>query len=362
MRSRVLMALAAAAVLGGVALLLAMDRDESDDDAGSTGEIAVDADPVTTSTAAATTLPPTTLPPSTTTTTIGRRGSGQPVTLAFAGDVHFEGELRNKLAADPSSVLAPVAPILSAADIAVVNLETAITERGEPAPKEFTFRAPPTRAHRARVRRGRRREHGEQPRSRLRAGWARGFARGRGRVSGFPLIGIGRNATEAYGPYTATVNGQRITVIAATQVLDDVLIPAWTATDTQAGLASAKEVDRLVAAVTAARTTTDTLVVFLHWGIERQTCPSGAQQELAQRLVDAGADIVVGSHAHRLQGAGRLGHRVGRLRPRQLRVLQRARPGCGDWCADGDGDGARRRRVRVEAGGDPRRCPPTTRG
>ena len=97
-------------------------------------------------------------------------------------------------------------------------------------------------------------------------------------ASGFPLIGIGRNATEAYAPYTATVKGQRIAVIAATQVLDDVLIPAWTATDTQAGLASAKEVERLVAAVTAARPTTDTLVVFLHWGIERQTCPSGAQQ------------------------------------------------------------------------------------
>ena len=54
----------------------------------------------------------------------------------------------------------------------------------------------------------------------------------------------------------------------------------------------------------------DTVVVFLHWGIEKQTCPTGDQQALASALVDAGADIVVGGHAHRLQGGGRLGDAV----------------------------------------------------
>ena len=66
------------------------------------------------------------------------------VTLAFAGDVHFEGILRGKLAADPAAVLAPIAPILRRADIAMVNLETAITQRGTPQAKIYTFRAPPT--------------------------------------------------------------------------------------------------------------------------------------------------------------------------------------------------------------------------
>ena len=47
------------------------------------------------------------------------------------------------------------------------------------------------------------------------------------------------------------------------------------------------------AAVLEARATGDTVVVF--------------QQQLAQALVDAGADIVVGGHAHRLQGGGRFG-------------------------------------------------------
>jgi poly-gamma-glutamate capsule biosynthesis protein CapA/YwtB (metallophosphatase superfamily) len=36
-----------------------------------------------------------------------------------------------------------MAATLTSADLAVVNLETAITRRGRPEPKQFTFRAPP---------------------------------------------------------------------------------------------------------------------------------------------------------------------------------------------------------------------------
>jgi poly-gamma-glutamate synthesis protein (capsule biosynthesis protein) len=103
------------------------------------------------------------------------------------------------------------------------------------------------------------------------------------------------------------VNGQRIAIIGATQVLDDTLIDAWTARPGKPGLASAKRVDRLARAVREARETSDTVVVFLHWGVELETCPTDDQQRLARRLVAAGADVVVGSHAHVLLGAGRMG-------------------------------------------------------
>jgi poly-gamma-glutamate synthesis protein (capsule biosynthesis protein) len=243
---------------------------------------------------------------SSTTTTIGRRGSGEPVTLAFAGDVHFEGGIRSKVLADPDGLLAPVAPLLRSVDLAVVNLETAITERGTPAAKEYTFRAPAV-ALRALSAAGvdvasMANNHGldfglEGLEDTLTAA----------RDTGFPLIGVGRDARAAYEPFRATVRGQRIAVIGATQVLDGALVASWTAGDDQPGLASAKEVDRLVTAVAAARATSDTVVVFLHWGVERATCPSVAQRDLARALVDAGADVIVGGHAHRLQGAGRLG-------------------------------------------------------
>ena len=103
------------------------------------------------------------------------------------------------------------------------------------------------------------------------------------------------------------MNGQRIALIGATQVLDDELISAWTAGPGKPGLASAKDVPRLVRAVRAARATSDTVVVFLHWGVELQQCPSPDQRTLAKQLVAAGADVVVGGHAHRVQGAGRMG-------------------------------------------------------
>jgi poly-gamma-glutamate synthesis protein (capsule biosynthesis protein) len=112
---------------------------------------------------------------------------------------------------------------------------------------------------------------------------------------------------DALTPYRTTVKGQRIAVIAATQVLDANIATEWTATETRGGLASAADTDHLVAAVQQARATSDTVVVYLHWGTELQTCPNSAQGPLAERLIAAGADVVVGSHAHRLLAGGHLG-------------------------------------------------------
>src|SRR5262249_49330727 len=88
-------------------------------------------------------------PPASTTTNAPARTTSTtlpppppPGTLAFGGDGPFQGVLRGRLQRDPAGVLAPIAPALSSADLAMVNLETAITERGVPQPKEFTFRAP----------------------------------------------------------------------------------------------------------------------------------------------------------------------------------------------------------------------------
>jgi len=61
-----------------------------------------------------------------------------------------------------------------------------------------------------------------------------------------------------------------------------------------------------VAGIRAVRPTVDTVVVDLHWGVEGATCPSPRQQELARALVAAGADVIVGSHSHRVMTAGRL--------------------------------------------------------
>lgn len=127
------------------------------------------------------------------------------------------------------------------------------------------------------------------------------------RTTGFPVVGIGRDAEAAYRAKVFTVRGTRVAFIGATQVLDDSVRTAWTAGPDKAGLASAKDVPRMLEAVRAASAEADVVVVYLHWGVERTTCPSGTQQGLAQQLSEAGADVIVGSHAHVLQGAGYLG-------------------------------------------------------
>jgi poly-gamma-glutamate synthesis protein (capsule biosynthesis protein) len=225
------------------------------------------------------------------------------VTLALAGDVHFEGPLRRLLATDPAAVLAHVAPVLSGADLAVVNLETAVTERGQPEPKSFTFRAPPA-ALRALAAAG-------VDAASMANNHALDFgpesvvdALAAARAARFPLVGIGGNAAEAYAPWRASVRGVRVAVLAASQVLPS---PAWAATDRRAGVASAYDLGRLSAAVRAVRAEADVVVVYLHWGTERASCPNAAQQRLARALASAGADVVAGTHAHRLQAAGSLG-------------------------------------------------------
>ena len=123
----------------------------------------------------------------------------------------------------------------------------------------------------------------------------------------YAILGIGQNAAQAFTPYTTSIHGEHIAIIAATQVIDSDLQSAWTATATQPGLASAYDVNDLVAAVEAARKTADTVIVYLHWGTELDACPNPLQEPLAQVLVQAGADIIVGTHAHVLLGGGYLG-------------------------------------------------------
>jgi len=242
-----------------------------------------------------------------TTATRARRGSGRPVVLVFGGDVHFEGHLRPALARDPAGLLAPIAGELSSGDVAMVNLETAVTTRGVPEPKAYTFRAPPealaalaaagvdvvTVANNHGV------DYGPV-----------GLADTIVALGGAPLgaVGIGSDDTAAYRPWRVRVHGQRVAVFGASDVIDDPLVEAWSAGPGRAGIATVKgdRLARLLAAVREERTRADTIVVYLHWGVERETCPSGRQQELARAFVTAGADVVVGSHTHRVMGAGRL--------------------------------------------------------
>jgi poly-gamma-glutamate synthesis protein (capsule biosynthesis protein) len=183
----------------------------------------------------------------------------------------------------------------------MVNLETSVADTGTPLVKQYVFHAPAAAFSALRgagvdlvtMANNHGTDYGQ-------AGLDQTLAAIQ--AAQFPVVGIGANIDQALTPYRTEIKGQRITVFGGSQVID-----GQVATATQGGVADVRDVTRLVAAVQAARADSDTIVVYLHWGVEGTTCPTAAQKETAQRLVDAGADVVVGSHSHRQEGGGRLG-------------------------------------------------------
>jgi poly-gamma-glutamate synthesis protein (capsule biosynthesis protein) len=237
------------------------------------------------------------------------KGDGKAVTRAFGGDVHFAGAVGTRLAQSPSTALGPtISQLFSGAELRMVNLETAITDGLCPQPqsKPYIFFAPATAITALKSASvtvaSEANDHG------LDCG-PQGLTQNLAiaATTKFPIIGIGNNAAQAFAPYRVKIGGQRITVIAATQVITSNLVSTWSASTSQPGVAAALDPTQLVTAVQRARKTSDTVVVYLNWGAQTQTCPDPQQEPLAEQLVMAGADIVIGSNAHVLLGAGYLG-------------------------------------------------------
>jgi poly-gamma-glutamate synthesis protein (capsule biosynthesis protein) len=98
----------------------------------------------------------------------------------------------------------------------------------------------------------------------------------------------------------------KIAIIGVSDVAE--LASSWVATGSRSGEAHATDLRRTLAAVRAARRWANVVVVFMHWGTEGQACPDASQLALAPKLAAAGANVIIGSHAHMLQGSGWLGH------------------------------------------------------
>src|SRR5215472_9239345 len=228
---------------------------------------------------------------------------GGPITLAFAGDVHFTGRTA-KLLRNPATAFGPIASLLRSADLTVVNLETAVTSRGQPQPKYYHFRTNPAAFT---ALRGAGVDIANMANNHVldygRVGLSDTLAAAR--QAHFPVLGIGNNAAAAWSPYVVTVKGVRMAFLGVSQVAE--LASSWVATKTRSGEANAINLHRTLAAVRAARKIADVVIVIMHWGTEGQACPDANQLALAPKLAKAGASIIVGSHAHILQGSGWLG-------------------------------------------------------
>ena len=213
-------------------------------------------------------------------------------TLLAGGDV-----LMDRSEAADVDPFAGIEPALGSADIAIVNVEMVISERGEPADKQYVFRAPPSAAERIAT-------AGVDV-----ANLANNHAMDYGpealvdtvdflEAHGVIALGAGVTSSDAYRHRVIEVRpGVRVAFVGASMV-----VPlAFPATQTRPGIASAYERDRVFANVRAAAQDADVVIAVVHWGAERMTCPDGRQRDFAFELLHNGADAVIGQHPHVLQ-------------------------------------------------------------
>ena len=219
-------------------------------------------------------------------------------TLAFGGDT-----LLTRRISPAANPFAGIRPPLADADLAIVNLETAVSTRGRAEVKTFTFRSAPSFAD-AIARAGvdvvsLANNHSLDFGLDALDDTVDNLAR-----VGVAHVGAGRNLAEALAPAEFTIGATTVAVLGASQIIPS---GAWPATATRPGIASAgkhtinRETQELLSAVRIAKRTNDVVVVVMHWGIEGNPCPSPVQQKLGRILVDAGATAVLGAHPHILQ-------------------------------------------------------------
>jgi poly-gamma-glutamate synthesis protein (capsule biosynthesis protein) len=110
---------------------------------------------------------------------------------------------------------------------------------------------------------------------------------------GLKVSGAGKDLKAARKPAIMEAAGSKVAILAY-----DAIAGGYHATATKIGSAPLKGtwVKQDVAA--ARKAGADVVIVFPHWGTEYDPTPFGSQQKLARMVIDSGADMVIGNHAH----------------------------------------------------------------
>ena len=116
-------------------------------------------------------------------------------------------------------------------------------------------------------------------------------------------LGAGEDASSAARSKIVVIDGIRLGWLAFVDVGAN---PTHVAADDRFGVNLLDETKALDDVERLAREV-DHVVVSLHWGVEYCQVPSPAHYQLARSLVEAGARLVLGHHAHVVQGVQRHG-------------------------------------------------------
>lgn len=255
---------------------------------------------------------PTPLPTNTSTPTPSPTNTPTPtpepldITICFSGDISLaDGAVTTKQwqasGNDLSKCISPeLLEIMNAADIMCVNNEFTFTTRGEPTPdKAYTFRSDPERVSLLT-------EMGVDL-----ALLANNHVFDYGKVSildtfdtldgaGIAYFGAGRNLEEAMKPYYVEIDGITIAFVAASRAEKNKMTPQ--ATETEPGILRCYDTELFLEVIKEADANADIVLACVHWGTEYSTVLEEVQLTTGKLYLDAGADAIIGSHSHCLQG------------------------------------------------------------
>lgn len=117
--------------------------------------------------------------------------------------------------------------------------------------------------------------------------------------SGISCFGAGRNLGEARKAVFIETKGLRFAFLGYTT--DESHVSSIIASSNRAGCVY-YDLPRIEQDIVRARSKADIICISLHWGYEHQIYPSPKQVTLAHRVIEAGADIIIGHHPHLVQG------------------------------------------------------------
>lgn len=121
------------------------------------------------------------------------------------------------------------------------------------------------------------------------------------RKSGISYVGAGENEAEARKPVIININGLRVAFLAYTQIdMPGRHEVQYAAIDTP-GVARLR-INKIREDLSSLMNDSDIRVVSLHWGNAPLHYPRPFHKIVAQQVLKSGADIILGHHAHQLQG------------------------------------------------------------
>ena len=236
------------------------------------------------------------------------------VSFAVAGDVIPHQAVREAAAsAGPDeagwqALFSDVSDVFKSANFGFVNLETPVAPAHSKGSKPFMFDAPVVlldalKASGVRIVSFANNHVMDQ-------GWA-GFAETREhlRDEGLLFAGSGDTAQTGWQPTITEANGIKVRWLGMTRWLngnrnpdkDDQPHVNFFPYPGESGGAPGMDEAGVIAAVKTARAQCDLLVVSIHWGIEYAPAPRPEDVDIAHKMLDAGASVIVGHHPHVLQ-------------------------------------------------------------